>query len=668
MKKFFWLIGMLAGCTIEWQPTHQYYTEGEIEEPSAPVAEAAPESEPGDQPADLGGANEGAISQLPFAFGQSRRCVQGAHDPFSHNGYSTRYDLDLDTSNSEDEEIYVPVSGVAYAHQNNPEINFGRHVNIDLGDGTYVTIAHFKEIFLHDGAPVAAGQLMGLEGCTGFCTGDHVHFGRHRGAAWEEAQHGESIPVQVQTENGVWSSESFVCGLENGQSYRSKLLEIGTHPNGTLVKSAHASKTYLLDQGRRRWITNQDVFWSRGYDFQDVIMVSDEELQAYPAGSDLDQAGGVFAAYDGNQELWLFVGHESQTDRQRQRVGRLDWPAVLASWGLNPADANDLRPYTVNSSSFFAQWPPYQGWATFRDGALLTQVSSSDVLVVSDGAAVPIETWPAFLQPGFRPDRILTIEDGSLDYHFAVVGSCANASGICLRAGDLHQYGSLDLGVPARARPQPEVILPDPEPEPESEPEVIPEPEPEVIPDPEPEPEVILPDPEPELEVIPEPEPEPEPEVTPDPEPEPEPEIEIVPDPEPESEPEPPAPSYLSVRWTTPFGVRAERITLSGEYTFADGSLGFFWHELKTVHDAAEIAILFYGAATGDSFRFSVEFADANGYVSWSCIGPYVTGTNQRGTLQGSASAHVDNQKVNVQTAGDPSGQTTGCGLIVHLP
>jgi len=162
---------------------------------------------------------------------------------------STYFDLDLDTSNWENEELYAPVSGVAYTH-NNASSGFGRHINIDLGDGTFVLVAHMDEIFIENGTQVAAGQLIGYEGCTGSCNGDHVHLGLHEGSASEDAVSSLSIEAVYWVANAsdrgspeLLRSADFECGLasagdtRDGDFYASDLPVVRWHPDGTLVKS-----------------------------------------------------------------------------------------------------------------------------------------------------------------------------------------------------------------------------------------------------------------------------------------------------------------------------------------------------------------------------------------------------------------------------------------------
>jgi len=124
----------------------------------------------------------------------------------------------------------------------------------------------------------------------------------------------------------------------------------------------------------------------------------------------------------------------------------------------------------------------------------------------------------------------------------------------------------------------------------------------------------------------------------------------------------------FTLEWQTPFNSLASQITLSGEYTLSDGSYGFTWHELASVNNQARITYALWGGQSGDRFRFSVEYVALDGEVSWSCIGPYNPAAGQFGTLQGAARATLDGRPLAIQTAGDPTGLTTGCGLAVDLP
>jgi murein DD-endopeptidase MepM/ murein hydrolase activator NlpD len=65
---------------------------------------------------------------------------------------------------------------------------YGNIVLVDLGSGFEALYAHLSDVKVARGDVVAPGQLLGLAGCTGWCTGTHLHFEvREDGAAIDPA-------------------------------------------------------------------------------------------------------------------------------------------------------------------------------------------------------------------------------------------------------------------------------------------------------------------------------------------------------------------------------------------------------------------------------------------------------------------------------------------------
>lgn len=181
------------------------------------------------------------IIQMPFENGHVSQCTQGVNGQTSHHSSSTMYDVDFDTSNTLAEQLYSPVSGTVYVHTEDASKNFGYHVCIHIGNGMYVIVAHMNDIAVADGEQVVAGQYIGHEGCTGYCSGDHVHVGLHVGDARKMGQFGTSIPVRflmadktVNTSATAIESSSVVCGIKalgdkvNGHFYISSFPTLST--------------------------------------------------------------------------------------------------------------------------------------------------------------------------------------------------------------------------------------------------------------------------------------------------------------------------------------------------------------------------------------------------------------------------------------------------------
>ncbi|MBU1149261.1 M23 family metallopeptidase [Patescibacteria group bacterium] len=87
--------------------------------------------------------------------------------------YSWRHHgLDIDGTYSS--PIYAAENGTVVA--NGWGTGYGQHVTINHGGGLKTLYAHLSKIYVSNGEAVARGQTIGMMGCTGWCTGTHLHF------------------------------------------------------------------------------------------------------------------------------------------------------------------------------------------------------------------------------------------------------------------------------------------------------------------------------------------------------------------------------------------------------------------------------------------------------------------------------------------------------------
>lgn len=54
--------------------------------------------------------------------------------------------------------------------------------------------------------------------------------------------------------------------------------------DGTLIRFSGEEKVYLIESGKKRWITDSATFVARGYDWNGIILISEAELAIYPEG------------------------------------------------------------------------------------------------------------------------------------------------------------------------------------------------------------------------------------------------------------------------------------------------------------------------------------------------------------------------------------------------
>ncbi len=89
-----------------------------------------------------------------------------------NQGYSLRHPgIDIDGSRS---PLYAAESGRVV--RTNWGGGYGNDVIIDHGNGLQTLYAHLSKAYVAVGQAVGQGEVIGISGCTGRCTGDHLHF------------------------------------------------------------------------------------------------------------------------------------------------------------------------------------------------------------------------------------------------------------------------------------------------------------------------------------------------------------------------------------------------------------------------------------------------------------------------------------------------------------
>lgn len=72
---------------------------------------------------------------------------------------------------------------------------YGQIVLVDMGSGIEALYAHLSSVGVRVGEPVFTGQKLGHAGCTGYCTGTHLHFElREGGIAFDPAPLLPTVP------------------------------------------------------------------------------------------------------------------------------------------------------------------------------------------------------------------------------------------------------------------------------------------------------------------------------------------------------------------------------------------------------------------------------------------------------------------------------------------
>ncbi len=564
--------------------------------------EAAMEVDTADTGVNFNGGGVDLLTiQMPFAKGYDSLCTQGANGSYSHGARATRYDVDFDTPNNATDPLYAPVAGTAYNHDQSRTKNFGYHVSIDVGDGTYIIIAHLDSIVITDGEQVAAGQLIGYEGSTGMANGDHIHIGRHSGDATKKGEFGTSINALAfnayDTNTGAVVTKmttELTCDLTTGHTYRSLLSTPLWHPSGSLLKSPNSSTVYLLNGFTLEPFLTEDTFLSRNYSWNDVVYMEDDEKACYAMGANIANSGFVAAVYDRTAYTgaWLLVGTATDPNRYRQQILSSGATAVLNSWGISSSSLTALpEPSSLGASLNNYPWDLSD--ATFRDGSLLKTTEASDVYVMVGGAALPIVDWDTYLLMGNGHRTINEISKADFDRLVSIVGDCATNS-YCLSNSDVTTCGGDTEDVPGTYPGEGTGGVDDTGDDSDGS----------------------------------------EQHTT-----------------------DNGTGIGLELWWFTESS--AEWITISGEFTNENG-YGYGWNsniDWSTWSDELYFSIV--DAGSGDSFRYSYGFV-IDGVENWSCLGPFPPGD-----LTGTAMATYNGSPLAVEVVADPSSDGCGLEVTI---
>jgi murein DD-endopeptidase MepM/ murein hydrolase activator NlpD len=107
------------------------------------------------------------------------------HDPWDGENHPG---IDIGTLRSLDVTAAAPGVVIATGYVSPTYDGYGQVVVVDMGFGLEALYAHLSSVGVQIGQTVTTGQKLGLAGCTGRCTGTHLHFElRDIGTAFDPA-------------------------------------------------------------------------------------------------------------------------------------------------------------------------------------------------------------------------------------------------------------------------------------------------------------------------------------------------------------------------------------------------------------------------------------------------------------------------------------------------
>jgi murein DD-endopeptidase MepM/ murein hydrolase activator NlpD len=87
--------------------------------------------------------------------------------------------IDIDEFSAPNEPIHASAAGTVVFAGGDPCCSYGLYVDVDHGNGLLTRYAHMSVVKVKVGQVVQQGDVLGNVGCTGKCTGNHIHYEVH---------------------------------------------------------------------------------------------------------------------------------------------------------------------------------------------------------------------------------------------------------------------------------------------------------------------------------------------------------------------------------------------------------------------------------------------------------------------------------------------------------
>ncbi len=228
--------------------------------------------------------------------------------------------------------------------------------------------------------------------------------------------------LRVTGENGVWlirqgqrhpfhSRAAFMSAFDMSHVTDVDRFELEAYPLGTPIKypefsllQAPSGGVYLLANGLKRPIMSRETFRQLGFNPEELIRVSWDELNLYPDGDKIDESsvyptgtllqsresGGIYYIENGvRHSIW---SKEILQNRYKYR-----------KWTV--ASQADIDNYAAGEP------------VKFKDGEIVTSPNAGGVYLISNGAKRPIPSIGILNQLGLKWSNLIRTTDAALNIH-----------------------------------------------------------------------------------------------------------------------------------------------------------------------------------------------------------------------------------------------------------
>ncbi|MCK4524869.1 MAG: hypothetical protein KAU07_00325 [Candidatus Andersenbacteria bacterium] len=191
-------------------------------------------------------------------------------------------------------------------------------------------------------------------------------------------------------------------------SISAKITKSNKYKNDSLLKSLEDSKVYLIENGNKRWITSAAVFISNGYKWEDIVIVTELELELYPSGENIK------ASFNLKPDGSLIKGLSSEVYLIENNNKR--WITSATVFISNGYKWEDIIIVTDHELNLYLNGKNITS-SDFNFDKKLLKGSGPEVYLIENGNKRWITSAAVFISNGYKWEDIMIVTDYELSLY-----------------------------------------------------------------------------------------------------------------------------------------------------------------------------------------------------------------------------------------------------------
>ncbi|MDF1497843.1 MAG: N-acetylmuramoyl-L-alanine amidase [Patescibacteria group bacterium] len=173
------------------------------------------------------------------------------------------------------------------------------------------------------------------------------------------------------------------------------------YPDGLLIKSEVNPTIYLLESGKKRKIVSSTLFKKLGYNWNEVISLSPNEMNDYAIGKIMTYPDGTLIKKDG-----FPVVYKLENGQRKEFTSLLLFETTKSKW-------SDI--VVLNDEEFIAY--PDGGNLKYPENTLLKRKGDDKIYIIKNEEPIWIKTAEKFIKAGYKWSNIIEISKDEMNLY-----------------------------------------------------------------------------------------------------------------------------------------------------------------------------------------------------------------------------------------------------------